>query len=394
MSKYLIGGAAGVAAGDPLLGAAAAAATQKTPAGGGNQNAAGFSTPWGKGGFTDDPRGWLTGEVAFNDMTGMMSPVQNQFQAGSYQSDPNAFRIENPDVRAAQISAGPQGQVRGQQSALAALMNQRAMGRGPSAAELQLRSTTDSNIAAARSGAAGSSNPALAGRSAIDAGAAMNQQAANQASVLRAQEQAQAQGALGQMLAGQRGQDLGLAGQQAGFQQQAAIQNQQAHIEQQRALADQQRLQAEQYMRAQEMNRQTSAENAERQQQSKGGLFSAAGTALGSMLSDKRAKASIRGADAEAEEFMDGLGAYLYKYKSEEHGKGEHLGVMAQDVARSKAGKRIVNERADGLLEFDGKKTLGALLAASANLNKRVRAVERVGGLGAILANGKRQAAR
>lgn len=253
-------------------------------AGSGNKGAMGYSTPWGKGGITDDPLGWLSGQTAFNDLTKMNAPALNSYKAGSYQADPNAYRLEGAHVGAAQMNLRPQNQVRGDQASLVNALQARAAGRAPSAAELQLRSATDSNIAAAQSASVGSSNPALAARAAIDAGASMNQQSANQAAVLRAQEQAQAEAALGNALMGMRGQDIGVSSTQAGFNQQAGIANQQSAIAQMNAQMERERLAAMQFQQAQQINADIARQNAEAQAKSQSGALGAAGSAIGGFL--------------------------------------------------------------------------------------------------------------
>jgi hypothetical protein len=385
----------------------------------GNQRAAGFSTPWGKGGIGDDPGGWFTGKTAFNDLTGVMAPVQNQFQAQTYQADPNAFKIGNEStqqfdamgqaaqgrdaasMQAAQINMGPQNQVRGQQSQLGSMLMQQAQGQGPSVAQLQLQRGLGQAIASQRAQAASARgiSPGLAQRLASQGIAQAQSQTNADAAQLRAGEMMQARGALGSMLAGQRGQDQGIAAQQAGLQQGANQANLGASMQQQgmndqmtqyytsqgfsrdqaaqMAAAQLQQLNADQQTSANSLNQATAEENAKRQQTAQGGMISAIGTGLGGILkSDRTAKTDIKGADEETEEMLDGLGSYLYRYKKESDGHGKHLGIMAQDMAKSRMGREIVGRLPDGDLGLDGKKTLGALLAASANLNKRVRQME------------------
>jgi hypothetical protein len=333
---------------------------------------------------------------------GLTKGAQNQFQAGTYQVDPNAFQIGTQNTQQfdqmgqgaqargpAQLDLAAQNQVRGQQGQLGNMLMQQAQGQGPSVAQLQLQQGLGQAIAAQRAQAASARgiSPGLAQRLASQ-GISQAQTQTNQAAAqLRAQEMMAARGALGQHLAGQRNQDIGVAGTNLGAQMQQRGMNDQMtqyYMSQgfgrdqaaQMAQAQQQELQANQYMSAQQLNQATAEANAERQQKANGGMIGAAGAALGGILSDQRAKEGIKSADTDTEEMLDGLGAYLYKYKRQEHGEGEHLGVMAQDVAKSRAGKNIVRQRGDGLLELDGKKTLGALLAAAANVNKRVRQLE------------------
>lgn len=59
--------------------------------------------------------------------------------------------------------------------------------------------------------------------------------------------------------------------------------------------------------------------------------------------SDKRLKTDIKDGDARANKAVTGLAAHLYKYKDERHGKGERLGIMAQDLERAGLAHAVVN---------------------------------------------------
>lgn len=134
---------------------------------------------------------------------------------------------------------GQSQNVAAQQQALADALRARAEGRGgPSVAELQLRQGFDRNAALA-SGLVASQrgiSPGLAARLGANAQGTANAQAAQQAAILRAQEQQAAQAALAQALAAQRSGDLnqqqlaagmfGSAGSLAGQQRGQDLQNQ------------------------------------------------------------------------------------------------------------------------------------------------------------------------
>lgn len=95
-----------------------------------------------------------------------------------------------------------------------------------------------------------------------------------------------------------------------------------------------------------------------------------------SMLSDKRQKTDIEDADPkDLSDFLGKLKESTFRYKDEKHGKGDHVGVMAQDVEKSRVGKTIVIETPSGKA-LDMKKALGALLAAGAAQEKRLRKLE------------------
>lgn len=93
-------------------------------------------------------------------------------------------------------------------------------------------------------------------------------------------------------------------------------------------------------------------------------------------VSDRRQKKEIRLGDKQIETFLDNLGAYLYRYKNpSKDGEGERLGVMAQDMEGSKAGRLAILETPRGKA-IDIKKGIGLALAAQANLNKRMKKIE------------------
>lgn len=96
---------------------------------------------------------------------------------------------------------------------------------------------------------------------------------------------------------------------------------------------------------------------------------------VGFLMSDERVKKDVKDGGEEADEFLDTLLARRYRYKDERHGKGKKLGVMAQDLERSRAGRRAVVETREGkAVDF---LALAPVFAASlARLNQRVRKVE------------------
>lgn len=183
--------------------------------------------------------------------------------SGYFEADPLNFLMpqvgrmnQRLDTAAGQAQQGmdpqlvAQEQARQQQMALAQSLQGTLAGTTPSVANEQLKQATDTNIANAYAMAqAGRNNPAAARMVANQAGA-LSQQGAGQGAMLRAQEIANAQGQLGGVLGGMRGQDLGAyqtlqqgmlgaLGQQAGLntaQLQAQIQHEQLN---QQAFANQ-----------------------------------------------------------------------------------------------------------------------------------------------------------
>lgn len=143
----------------------------------------------------------------------------------------NAARLgPAAQAQAAQIDMAQQAQFRNAQMGLAQQLQAQALGQGPSLAQSQLRQGTERNIAnqMAMAGTAGRGNLALAQRGAALNAASINQQAAQQAADIRAQEQMSAQGQLANVAGQARGADIGLATNQAGLTQQTSLANQSA----------------------------------------------------------------------------------------------------------------------------------------------------------------------
>ena len=115
------------------------------------------------------------------------------------------------------------------QAQLAAQLQAQAAGQGPSLATQQLKQATDRNIAQqAAAAAAAGGNSALAQRNLSQNAAQLGRSAAADAAQMRIQEQLAAREQLAGVLAGARGQDIGLAQAQAQLQQQINLANQQA----------------------------------------------------------------------------------------------------------------------------------------------------------------------
>lgn len=84
-------------------------------------------------------------------------------------------------------------------------------------------------------------------------------------------------------------------------------------------------------------------------------------------FSDERLKTDIEPVEkSDLEEMKFHLKAYAFKYKSEEFGKGDWVGVMAQDLEKSKLGKTLVVEDAEGRKQIDLVKVLSMFLATMA----------------------------
>lgn len=84
-------------------------------------------------------------------------------------------------------------------------------------------------------------------------------------------------------------------------------------------------------------------------------------------FSDERVKTNIREIPKEdIEEMKSHLKAYYFNYISDEFGTGEWMGTMAQELEKSKIGKMLVVENAQGLKTIDQNKVLSMFLATMA----------------------------
>ena len=94
-------------------------------------------------------------------------------------------------------------------------------------------------------------------------------------------------------------------------------------------------------------------------------------------MSYKRLKKKVRKVSAKANskeigELLSKLKAYSYEYKNPDHGTGRRVGVMAQDLEKTRLGKKVVVETPEGKM-IDMNKGLGLALAAQSELSKRVK---------------------
>lgn len=94
-------------------------------------------------------------------------------------------------------------------------------------------------------------------------------------------------------------------------------------------------------------------------------------------FSDERLKTGIRDGRKDADDFVKGLKAYRYKYKGNgDYGpEGEHLGIMAQDLERTKLGRQAVVDTPRGKA-VDGARLATQLAAVTARLGERLSKLE------------------
>lgn len=202
-----------------------------------------------------------------------------------------------------------------------ARQNAIASGQTPLVATQEAQNAAQSTAASAR----GLANPALAARAA-------SQQVTQEGLAAAMRERQMADQMIAQQAAAQRG----VALQQAGMNQQA-----------------------EQAYRGQAL-----------------GAISGIGQTAAA-LSDETMKKDIKPANAskDLEAFVGALKSYDYKYKDPSKpgaGKGEHTGVMAQDLEKSDIGKQAVVETENGkMVHYD--KLVPAMLAAIVEINKKLK---------------------
>jgi len=219
-------------------------------------------------------------------------------------------------------------------------------GAGELAAERQAQNALAMQQSMARMARGG--DAAMAMRNAANNATAIGQSAAGQGQQAALEDQMRAQGLLANVTGQARGQDIGQFGQ-----------NQQGQMN---------------YL---DMLRQLGQAQQQTQGQMIGGLMNTAGTLGGyALMSDERLKTDVANADVDIDEMLSGLVAKRYRYKDESLGKGSRVGIMAQDLERSRAGRDIVMETPRGKA-LDMNKALSAVLASSARLHKRLSDLEK-----------------
>lgn len=96
-------------------------------------------------------------------------------------------------------------------------------------------------------------------------------------------------------------------------------------------------------------------------------------------MSDQEQKKNVKEEDFSPKGFLDALKPYSYEYKNPGlagAGEGRHLSVMAQDLEKAgPVGKSMVQETPNGKM-VDYGKGFGAILAAQADLNDRLKNIE------------------
>lgn len=289
-----------------------------------------------------------------------------------------------PQVTGTQLAGGPQDQARQGLQGVATRLGAVAGGQAPGAGELavnrQVGQATAAQTSLARS--ARGANAALAYRNAARNVGDIGQAGAGQAAQAQLADQqaanAQLAGVYGQM----RGQDLDLASQNASLGQAAQLANVQAQL-QQTGMNDAQQIAAlGQLLGWDQAQIQAQIQRAAIDAQDTGifpSLLQQAGS-IGAVVaaSDERLKKKIKDGAAAADEFMRNLHSTEWEYRDKaKFGPGRRLGILAQDLERSKMGRETVVKVDDaGHIGFDVGKAANASLAAVARLHERLERVE------------------
>lgn len=131
---------------------------------------------------------------------------------GFYVNDPSAYRLPQADqlrnVYQSMVDPSQANASRAQQRQLAGSLFGTLAGKTPSLAQQQLNQSTQGNVANAYAMSQSGNGGPMAAKLAADRAASVNQTAAGQGAMLRAQEVQNAQGQLGGLLGGMRQQDM------------------------------------------------------------------------------------------------------------------------------------------------------------------------------------------
>jgi hypothetical protein len=225
-------------------------------------------------------------------------------------------------------------------------------GQGPSVANQFVQNAQNNNLAnaaAMANSARGDVNPAMNIRNAQNAVAMGNQQAVAQGGQMRAQE----------------GLELTKLYEQLGMQGDLANQNN--------------------MFGTQQINAGVTNQNSSNASDfGKQGMTSG-GTLLGGILnsfaapaaiaSDEKLKENVTGAASDIDAFLDSLKAHKYEYKDKAYGEGKHVSPMAQDLEKTPVGEQMVMDTPKGKM-VDYGRGFGAILAAQATLNERLKKLE------------------
>ncbi len=309
---------------------------QRLPGGGGGGLPVSHELPGAGQQFRPGQRGLPTGEGSFIPIASQ-SVYTPAFEIPGYAESQKRLKGLTTSYRGrrAEDVRPEYSQFRSGQERLAGLLEQQAMGKGPSVAESQFRRASEQNLArmAALGAGAGRGLPGgLAQRQILQQQAQAGQEAAGQAADIRSQEMLSAREQLGGVLGAGRGQDI--ENMRTGIQMQQVNDGMVREFVAQGLSLDQAQAQAnmglQEFLAGNQMQRekmQTQLQIAEMQRKGKGFLSSfmeslggslggmagqaggmAAGGMLGGVASDKRLKKDIEPLYFEkAKKFLDAL---------------------------------------------------------------------------------------
>jgi hypothetical protein len=274
-----------------------------------------------------------------------------------------------------QVATRLEGAVAGQGPSLAGYQTQQGLAQAAGAQAAAAAGASPAMMAAAQRRAIMMSSPAAAQAAGTGAGTSASE---------IANYRNQLGGIAGQMrgadYAAQKGQADLEARQRAANQRMSDLyENQALDINEMQQHGQQSRLQAIQDVHGigvqrglQEQQRQF--EQQQREQNMAQGAVSGFGALGGMLRSDERVKTDIEDGDKPVTEALARLSAKRFAYKDE--GK-PRVGIMAQDLERSDAGKAIVSEGGDGVKRIDVPQGLGLALAGLASVHRRLARLER-----------------
>lgn len=102
---------------------------------------------------------------------------------------------------------------------------------------------------------------------------------------------------------------------------------------------------------------------------------SAALPTMSAFASDKNLKKEVKQSKKYVDEMLEKLKPYTFKYKNSKYGEGDRVGIMAQDLERSKMGKMLVKNTPEGKA-IDVKNAIGAVMASQARIMEKLKKLE------------------
>lgn len=295
-----------------------------------------------------------------------------------------------------QNGMGQSGQSREQQMQGLGYLQQQINGTGPSIAQQQmnqgLSAARQQQASIAASARGGGANLAAAQQAGANAAAGLSGNAVQQGATLRAGETQNAMNAYGTQAGAMRQQDLsgaqmGQAGQQyysgLGAQTQGQYESARQGVMNSQLNAGMAAENQNAASRAAINNQNYNQQQADRAQANStlGTVLQTVGTGIGmaATLSDERTKTGISGAGDKVDEALAALKPSSYEYKDEYKGLGgvgPQIGIMAQHLEKSDAGRTAVGELADGTKVVKHPQAMGLALAGLARLAERLDKVE------------------